>query len=546
MDNPPTKRGRKKIERIPDGQGTDPITSTTKAKRGRPRKPKTVTTDPTEVIVKRGRGRPRGKIQKEDQLEDIKLEYSPSGSTLSSHAPHILPDKQDIKNEVLQEDNNISNAIITNDNNSDSDSDDAFIYEGTDDDDMEAEGMDDIDNDEVIYLVRDQQLDIRKGHELPILYYPDVQNRFYSIIRSFRIEHFYIISRYILLILFACFIISQVGQVKSTVRRNGYCDSDIGNNSGTGILPNLNGVNSFCIPCPANGVCVNGQLTCLPLYRPHRSITKRIINLIWPTGKTCIKDPTLVKLSRKLEHHMLQYLSRRQGHHECRHLQFASFRTSSSKSSSNTQSTNASSSSQQQDQYLVKTNRTRMIDNLRRSSALPTAHDQHHQIELDYVMEQALMNIKSNKHVITWNIDDELYLGIDVARYSVWCWCLASIFSIFALVKRMNTMITLGIPTLVILWMGYRWKMKRNRQLATVVLKALDILKKQRQLHIENPDGFGPGCSARYLRLHALESSNENTAHVWRAALQVLQHHPCLRHGYTDENGEILQYFEWL
>ncbi|KAI8333465.1 Man1-Src1p-C-terminal domain-containing protein [Chlamydoabsidia padenii] len=375
----------------------------------------------------------------------------------------------------------------------------------TDDDDSLDQYPSDIEKDELAYLVQDQKLDIINGNQVPMLYYPNISNRLYAYMRILTIRHFYTFGICFMALSFCLLLVHQVEQHYSNLRQNGYCDSF---NSGS---------TAPCIPCPPHGECIDGRLYCHPLYQPYRSTFNTMVNLVWPTSESCIKDPKMLKLASKIQDKIINYIARRQGDSLCRKY---------IKKTPDTMD-------------LPRTHVSSMMDALKSSFGLPPAINQSHQIALDHLLELGLNLTMENPHVSSWVVDGALYLAVDHVKYSPMCWVLVTY-------SKTPLTLTIGVPLLLtfalVLW--NRWK--KNRQVKIITNKALNLLKEQRQKHLKTPVSSGPGCTVNYLRLHVMTGTDATDVNIWRAVIYKLQNHPCIRNGHSEEHGEIVQYFEWL
>ncbi|CAO3595448.1 unnamed protein product [Absidia cylindrospora] len=317
----------------------------------------------------------------------------------------------------------------------------------------------------------------------------------------------------------------------SVVRQNGYCDSYYQSSGESTGVTHLRG-GKACIPCPANGECINGELFCKPLYRPHRSFLNKLVNVVWPTAQQCTRDPVMISYATKMERKMRRYLSRQQGNLQCRDSRLIS-------STYNTPTHPITFP-------LVRTEASHMMATLKHSFGLPPAYNQNHQVELDHLATLALNMVQKNQHVIAWEKNGKLYLGTDIAEYSFLCWCWMTLCGLPLFIKLSIPVLVLCSALFTLLYRYYQAWATRRHQVKVNTEKALDILKLQREKHQSDADNYSPGCSINYLRQHVLESTNENSISMWKSVVEQLQQHPCLRHGYTDENGDLLQYFEWL
>ncbi|ORZ09156.1 hypothetical protein BCR42DRAFT_121089 [Absidia repens] len=245
----------------------------------------------------------------------------------------------------------------------------------------------------------DQQLETTDDTHLTASHCPAIQNQQQlPIQQSIKADYLYLISKYIIPCALILFIFVHYIHLQATLRDIGYCDSMYGNESGIKTVE-IGGVKRSCLPCPTNGICSGGELSCPPPYSPHRSISNRLRNIVWPTAKKCVKDPIIIKHVSKMERDILSYLAQRQGEQQCR--EYMSF----------TELPNSQHSSIPF--HRVKTKMASMIMDLQPTFSLPTTLDQDYN-RMDYLIETALEHVLENKHVSRWVINDELYLGTDL------------------------------------------------------------------------------------------------------------------------------------
>ncbi|CAO3600302.1 unnamed protein product [Absidia cylindrospora] len=321
------------------------------------------------------------------------------------------------------------------------------------------------------------------------------------------------------------FIFVHYIHLQATLRSIGYCDSMYGNEDGMTVIE-IEGVERSCVPCPPNGICSGGELSCPPPYCPHRSISNRLRNIVWPTAQKCVKDPIIVKHVSKMERSILNYLAQRQGEQQCRDYMSA-FELHNSQHSSTSFPR-------------VKTKMASVMMDLQHTFTLPTTPDQDYN-RMDYLTETALDHVLENKHVSNWFIDNELYLGTDLASYSLSCWCWISIFHVSRFFKKYLLVVVASLG----FWIAYRQWKKRKYEVNIITEKTLAILYEQRQKHLQDPHLYETGCSSNYLYTQITSSTDGPSAGIWNSVMKRLEHHHSLNHGYIYKNNDISQYFEY-
>ncbi|CAO3616213.1 unnamed protein product [Cunninghamella blakesleeana] len=406
------------------------------------------------------------------------------------------------------------------DDDDDDDDDDDFIYSDEDDDDDDDELIgteeEDVLPEEIEFLQTDQLIPIKYNQSTtPKLFYPSIKNNAIKFYEEHKKAAHIMIVIFISFITFFIILYSK----RSTIMTNGYCNN-INESSSSSSLKNQ--FIHSCIPCPKHGVCNNGELTCEPLYRKHRSFTNHVFNHLWPFSENCIKDTTKTAYVRRVEYSIHRYLKIQQGKKQC--FEAWDF---------------LSSTSCQTYKYtlpMAKTNIKYVISYLNQIYHLKD-------VDQNEIIDLAIKNVIDHPNIFVTKTDNELFLSTDRAKFNDSC----NLWTTYCNIPQIIRFILFIIPLFYILhnvlYKKYNTYQTKKRNIIRMENSITIYLQNQKERFLQNND------NERGYTLNILRSEmniNSENIDIWKQAISNIKKYSSVRKSSRISHGEPVEYLEWV
>ncbi|CAO3619187.1 unnamed protein product [Cunninghamella echinulata] len=448
-------------------------------------------------------------------------------------------DENDNINQNLKKSNTTNNKKNTNHDRDDDDDDDDD--DDTSDSDYVASDIDISDDelvaaeeegmlpDEIQFLRSDQNIPIQANqHNIPTLYYPTFKDYVINYVK----KHSILFIRGITIFIMITAFIFKIYYIKKKVSMNGYCDSlpttetaSLSSSSSSSEIISViksNWVHK-CIPCPTNGICQHGQLTCKPLYRPYRSFNNKFLNQFWPVGEECRKDLVKANYIKKIEKSIHQHLMIRQGKRQC-YEAYHFF----------------SPTSCQSFKYTLPMEKT----NIKNIKQYLKGIYQLKNINVDEIINIAIQHTMNHPNIFTTTIDNELYLSTDRAKFDSSC----SFWITYCTLPRTARLLLYCIPSLIIiyylLYKKYSNYKLQQSNIDNMVNNILHHLRQQKKDYILKNNNEA-GCSIYTLR-NEVGIMRDQSIEIWKEALRNVKKNSSIRVSTRIAQGEPVEYLEWI
>lgn len=258
-----------------------------------------------------------------------------------------------------------------------------------------------------------------------------------------------------------------------------------------------------CRPCPAHGICKNGELECEKLYRRE--------------GRICVEDSAVSKYATYLEKSMLKVLVEKKGARDCNSKELFEF-----------------DQNMLRDMFL-ESNLTSCpkgrLEHLNRRNLDVT--------KFSAAFEKAMSKLRDNREMV--KIDKEGRFSAHEGRRTFSCSCKLFVWN--------NLWRCIGVALLLMLIL--RWKVRRflrQRELARiedVYNQALEVLRELRINYSEDDKGDAFMRDTE-LRVELLGRSTPESIQLWAKVEKLLQADTrVLRSGPRSINGHPCYVYEW-
>ncbi|KAI9485267.1 MAG: Man1-Src1p-C-terminal domain-containing protein [Benjaminiella poitrasii] len=388
--------------------------------------------------------------------------------------------------------------------------------------DEDDEDMEEIDEDELVSLYRDQTIPTNKlfkSAEYPIV----TRSRTLSaakrkaLLWKARLKHIGCIALTVL----AFF--SLIGYSITTYARqkNGYCTNTSDYSPNQTVFPSpFSFLPSPCIPCPDHGFCSDGDLTCDVMYQKRTPFYN--IGHFLPIADECIHNSVLGKHVATVERKIKKILALRQGEFTCEYPDMVD-RTENAKP------------------IIARIPVKEVLADLKAGVQNQIPDD-----TFQEVLVLALAAALEDPKIHYWELEEENYLGTEHAKYTTMC-KIKRAYDRTSFKAKMYIILSISILSgLYSAIRDYKKTKAYNQKIDELVKNVLDELKKQYDNHRSDPTKVdNPAVPVTELRSTIVDVNRRETIKDWQRIVEEFESHPHVRRSFHEVRGDPVEFWEF-